>query len=109
MKYILLMSGTKAGVEKYRAWQPSDMEAHMNALRAIARELTEAGEFVATQALTPPHEAWVVRGQQDGLPVTDGVFSVNLSPDAPMSNVFNGDPRWLLVEVRPGRGGASHR
>lgn len=35
-------------------------------------------------------------------PVTDGVFSVNLSPDFPMSNVFNGDPRWLLVEVRPG-------
>lgn len=38
----------------------------------------------------------------DDWPVTDGVFSVNLSPDAPMSNVFNGDPRWLLVEVRPG-------
>ena len=31
MKYILLMSGTKAGVESYHAWSKQDIEAHMAA------------------------------------------------------------------------------
>src|SRR6201999_766781 len=29
MKYILLMSGTKAGVSHYRAWSKQDAETHM--------------------------------------------------------------------------------
>lgn len=28
MKYILLMAGTKAGVDTYRAWSQSDVQAH---------------------------------------------------------------------------------
>jgi hypothetical protein len=32
MKYILLMSGTKAGVATYRAWSQEDIEAHMAVL-----------------------------------------------------------------------------
>jgi len=44
-------------------------------LRTIANELTESGEFVATQGLTEPGEAKVVRGQKNGLPVTDGIFA----------------------------------
>lgn len=74
MKYILLMSGTKAGVDTYHAWSPNDIEAHMGALRTIAKELTESGEFVATQGLAEPREAKVVRGERNGLPVTDGIF-----------------------------------
>ena len=35
MKYILLMSGTKAGVEGYHAWSQRDIEAHMVVLRSI--------------------------------------------------------------------------
>ena len=34
MKYILLMSGTKAGVDTYHAWSPKDIEAHLAALRS---------------------------------------------------------------------------
>jgi len=74
MKYILLMSGTKAGVETYHAWSKQDIEAHMSALQHINRELTESGEFVATQGLAEPREARVVRGEKNGLPVTDGIF-----------------------------------
>ena len=74
MKYILLMSGTKAGVDTYRAWSQKDVEAHMGVLKAIANELTESGEFVATQGLAQPGEAKVVRGEKNGLPVTDGIF-----------------------------------
>jgi hypothetical protein len=74
MKYILLMSGTKAGVDTYRAWSQKDIEAHMAVLGRINNELTESGEFVATQRLAGPNEAKVVRGEKNGMPVTDGIF-----------------------------------
>lgn len=74
MKYILLMSGTKAGVDAYHAWAAKDIEAHFAVLRAITKELTDSGEFVATQGLAEPVEARVVRGERNGLPATDGIF-----------------------------------
>jgi hypothetical protein len=74
MKYILLMSGTRAGVDSYRAWSKSDIDAHMAVLTALNRELTESGELVASQGLEAPHQAKLVRGMKDGVPVTDGVF-----------------------------------
>jgi hypothetical protein len=74
MKYILLMSGTKAGVEGYHAWSKQDIEAHMSVLHRINKELAETGEFIATQGLTEPKEAKIVCGEKNGLPVTDGIF-----------------------------------
>jgi hypothetical protein len=74
VKYILLMTGTKVGVDTYREWTKKDMDAHMAVLVSINRELTESSEFVATQGLAAPHEAKLVRGLNNGLPVTDGVF-----------------------------------
>ena len=74
MKYILLMSGTRAGVEGYHAWPKQDIEAHMAVLHGINKDLTESGEFVATQGLAEPKEAKVVRGEKNGVPVTDGIF-----------------------------------
>jgi hypothetical protein len=74
MKYILLMAGTKAGVNTYHKWPAKEVEAHFQTLAGIARELTESGEFVATQGLATPFEAKVVRGEKNGLPITDGVF-----------------------------------
>ena len=74
MKYILLMSGTSAGVEKYLAWSKKDIESHMSVFERIHQQLTESGEFVAKQGLAKPREARVVRGEKNGLPVTDGIF-----------------------------------
>ena len=74
MKYILLMTGTKSGVESYFAWSQKDRDAHMAALHSIGAELTASGEFVATQGLAAPHEAKVVRGDKGDMPITDGVF-----------------------------------
>ena len=74
MKYILLMSGTRAGVEGYHAWSKQDINAHMAVLQRINKDLTASGEFVATQGLANPREAKVVRGEKNGVPVTDGVF-----------------------------------
>ncbi|MBV9295890.1 MAG: hypothetical protein JO145_09975, partial [Acidobacteriaceae bacterium] len=74
MKYILMMSGTRAGVDTYRAWSKKDIDAHMDVLGSIIRELQESGEFVATQRLAAPHEAKLVRGLKEGMPITDGIF-----------------------------------
>ena len=74
MKYILLMSGTQTGVKGYQTWAQSDRDAHMQALRSVVQELTGTGEFVTTQGLADPKEAKLVRGEKNGLPVTDGVF-----------------------------------
>ena len=74
MKYILLMSGTKTGVDTYHAWSKTDVDAHMAVLQALNKELSDSGEFVSTQGLTGPEEAKVVRGEKKGVPVTDGVF-----------------------------------
>ena len=74
MKYILLMSGTKTGVDSYHAWSQKDIERHMAVLRSITNDLSGSGEFVATQGLAGPAEAKVVRGEKNGIPVTDGIF-----------------------------------
>lgn len=74
MKYILLMSGTRAGVEGYHVWSPRDRDAHMAVLQSIGKDLSASGEFIATQGLAGPQEAKLVRGEKDGMPVTDGVF-----------------------------------
>ena len=74
MKYILLMSGTKAGVDSYHAWSQKDIETHMAVLRGITNDLSGSGEFVATQGLAGPGEAKLVRGEKNGMPVTDGIF-----------------------------------
>lgn len=74
MKYILMMTGTKAGVDTYRAWSKKDIETHFAFLHGLNKELSEAGEFVANVGLAPPDQAEVVRAGKDGVPITDGVF-----------------------------------
>ena len=74
MKYMLLMMGTKAGVDTYRSWSPSDIQAHFAHLKGLNKDLTESGEFVANEGLAGPDEARLVRAGKKGPPVTDGVF-----------------------------------
>lgn len=74
MKYILMMAGTKAGVETYQAWSRSDVQAHFAFLNRLNRELSEAGELIANEGLAGPEHARVVRAGKNGAPVTDGVF-----------------------------------
>lgn len=74
VKYILLMAGTKAGVDSYRAWSQKDIQTHFAHLKSIEKELTASGEFVAANGLGLPDRAKVVRAGKNGAPVTDGVF-----------------------------------
>ncbi len=52
MKYILMMIGTKAGVDTYRAWSNSDIQAHFAFLKSLNKELSESGELVAKESGT---------------------------------------------------------
>ena len=61
MKYILLMTGTKAGVDTYKAWSQKDIQAHFAFLMNLNKNLSEAGELVANEGLAMPHQAKVVR------------------------------------------------
>ena len=74
MKYMLMMSGTKAAFDWYVNWSKEDLRAQVAFMRAFSKELKESGHFVATEGLGFPNEARVVRAGRNGEPVTDGVF-----------------------------------
>ncbi len=74
MKYILLMTGTKQGVEAYKAWSEKDVQTHFAHLISLQNDLGQSGEFVATEGLGMPQQAKVVRAGKDQAPITDGVF-----------------------------------
>lgn len=74
MKYILLMTGTKAGVDSYKQWSKSDIEAHFAFLHRLNKELSESAELVANEGLAAPEQARIVKAGKDGMPITDGIF-----------------------------------
>lgn len=75
MKYILMMNAPRGtGDWDIFKWPPQDIEAHVDYWRRLNQELREAGELVTVEALTAPAQAKRVRADQDGLPLTDGVF-----------------------------------
>ena len=76
MRYMLMMHAPRGtGEYEISGWAPRDLEAHMEFMLRLNRELTEKGEFVAGEGLTPPGQARVVRAGKDGAPVvTDGPF-----------------------------------
>ena len=74
MKYILMMAGTKAGVDMYRAWSQSDIQTHFAHLTTLNKDLMESGEFVTNEPLAGPEQAKIVRAGKNGVPITDGVF-----------------------------------
>jgi hypothetical protein len=74
MKYILMMSGTKADFDAYTRWPKQDLQANTAFMRTFAKQLDKEGVLVAAEGLAFPNEAKVVRAGSDGEPITDGVF-----------------------------------
>jgi hypothetical protein len=74
MKYILMMTGTKADCDWYAKWSKEDLQANFAFMRAFSKELKDSGTFVATEGLAFPDQAKIVRAGSDGAPITDGVF-----------------------------------
>jgi len=74
MKYMLLMSSTKAQFNSYVNWSKDDLAESVSFMRSFAKELEDTGVLVLTEGLGFPNEAKLVRAGSDGQPVTDGVF-----------------------------------
>jgi hypothetical protein len=74
MKYILMMSGTKADFDWYAKWSKQDLQAHFAFMHRFNMELKDSGAFVAAEGLAFPDQAKLVRAGSDGTPITDGVF-----------------------------------
>jgi hypothetical protein len=74
MKYMLMMNTPGGGPYQIVNWSKQDIEAHMSFMRAFAKKLTASGELVATEGLSGPDQAKLVRAGANGEPITDGVF-----------------------------------
>jgi hypothetical protein len=76
MKYMLMMHAPRGkGDWAVLDWPPADFKAHIDFMKRLHKDLTEAGELVAAEGLAGPDEARVVRAAKDGTPaVTDGPF-----------------------------------
>jgi hypothetical protein len=74
MKYILMMTGTKAQFQWYGSWSKQDLKAQIDFMHSFNKELRESGALVATEGLAFPDQARMVRAGDNGQPITDGVF-----------------------------------
>jgi len=76
MKFMLMMHAPRGtGDYQINSWSPEDFQAHIAFMNQLNKELTESGELVGCQGLTPPGEAKIVRAGENGMPaVTDGPF-----------------------------------
>jgi hypothetical protein len=74
MKYILMMSGTKADFEWYASWSRQELQAHTAFMHSFNKELKDSGVLVAAEGLSFPDQAKTVRAGSIGEPITDGVF-----------------------------------
>jgi hypothetical protein len=76
-RYLLIVDYRPGVVETpMDQWKPDEIKAHMDYYGALNRELTESGELVGGEALTPPEHGKIVTGDGRTAPVvTDGPFA----------------------------------
>ncbi len=73
MKYILMMNTMKAG-HSVPEWPKNDLQAHIAFMMGLNKELRDSGELVFAEGLSFPDQAKLVRADENGIPITDGVF-----------------------------------
>ena len=77
MKFMLMMHAPR-GTGDYQIfqWTPEALNAHIQFMKDLNRDLVKSGEFVEAQGLAPPGQARVVRYGGGGAPiVSDGPFA----------------------------------
>jgi hypothetical protein len=74
VKYILMLSGTKADYEWYTKWSKTDLQAQFAFMQSFNKELKGSGVLVTFEGLAVPNQAKVVRADKNGAPITDGIF-----------------------------------
>ena len=77
MKFMLMMHSPRGtGDWHLTSWAPKDIQAHMNHMHELYRDLQAAGQLVDAQGLAPPAAARIVRANDSGKPeVSDGPFA----------------------------------
>jgi hypothetical protein len=74
MKFMLLMNGTPSDFDQYAKWSKEDLQRNVAFMRKFSQELKDSGTFVSTEGLAFPQQAKLVRADQNGEPITDGIF-----------------------------------
>jgi len=75
MKFMLMMTGTRAGWESMSTWSHEELTAHIRYMKDLAAKLSDSDELVAAEGLDVPANARVVRAREGGAPlITDGPF-----------------------------------
>jgi hypothetical protein len=81
MKYMMLAyTNVKAWEETLANWDatapmPPAVQAACDFYEQLGKELTESGEFIATEGLADPSHTKTVRKATDGVVVTDGPYA----------------------------------
>jgi hypothetical protein len=75
-KFLLLTKyGTSDHLPPMPEWDPADVQAHLDYLSALNKDLIANGELIDAQALTGPDDAVLVSSDGNGAPaLTDGPF-----------------------------------
>jgi hypothetical protein len=85
MKYMLMMTATRADFDWYSKWPKEDLQAQFAFMHAFNKELKDAGALVAAEGLAFPDEARIVRAGKDGEPVvTKGIVRARGKDGAPI-------------------------
>jgi hypothetical protein len=76
-RYLMILdyqAGTDETPGGMAGWKPEEVQGHMSYYEALNKALTESGELVHVEALTPPDQAFVVTSDGTDKTVTDGPF-----------------------------------
>ena len=74
MKYMMMMHTPGGGPYQIASWPKEDLMAHIGFMKSFIGKLAESGELVGAEGLAGPDQAKLVRANDKGEPVTDGVF-----------------------------------
>jgi len=75
-KFLVLTKYGGSDAPPIADWKPGEMQAHLDFLRALNKDLVRRGELVEGQALAGPELAKIVTSDGVGAPVvTDGPFA----------------------------------
>jgi hypothetical protein len=77
MKFMLMMNMPRGtGDYQITQWPPEAINAHIQFMKDLNRDLMKTGEFVEAHGLTPPGQAKIVRFGKGSAPVvSDGPFA----------------------------------
>jgi hypothetical protein len=85
MKYMLMMTATKADFDWYSKWSKEDLQAQFAFMHAFNKELKDSGALVSAEGLGFPDQARIVRAGKDGTPViTEGIVRGKGSDGGPI-------------------------